>query len=151
MHGFCDISKAFNRVWYDGLIHKINNYGLRYNLCDWLKSYLHNRKQRIVINNKHSSFLPVKAGVPQGSVLGPLLFLLYINDICDNLRSSTRLFADDSSIIATYPDIPTLVNVNVNADLVNLSKWSSDCLVTFNPNKMFFYKQTIYSPPKHNI
>ena len=65
-------------------------------------------KQRIVLNNKHSSFLPAKAVVQQGSVLGPLLFLLYINDICDNLRSSTRLFADDSSIIVTSPDIPTL-------------------------------------------
>ena len=146
---FFDISKAFDRVWYDGLIHKINNYGFRYNLCDWLKSYLHNRKQRIVINNKHSSFLPVKAGVPQGSVLGPLLFLLYINDICDNLRSSTRLFADDSSIIATSPDIPTLEE-NVNADLVNLSKWASDWLVTFNPNKtevMFFTNRPFIRHP----
>ena len=76
---FCDISKAFDWVWCDGLIHKINNCGFRYNLSDWLKSYLHNRKQLIVLNNKHSSLLPVKAGVPQGSVLGPLLFVFIYN------------------------------------------------------------------------
>ena len=142
----CDISKAFDRVWFDGLIHKCKGYGFKNNISDWLHSYLHDRKQRFVLNNTNSAFLPVKAGVPQGSVLGPLLFLLYINDISDNLCSVTRLFADDSSIFATSSDIQTIEN-NIYSDLAKLSKWARDWLITFNPNKtevMFFLKQTLH-------
>ena len=64
--GFNQVIQQAIRVWNDGLIHKINNYGFRYNLSDWFKSYLYNRKQRIILNNKHSSFFSVKAWVPQG-------------------------------------------------------------------------------------
>ena len=71
---FCDISKAFDRVWFDGLIHKCKGYGFRNNISDWLHSHLHDRKQRVVLNNTNSAFLPVKANVPQGPVLGLLLF-----------------------------------------------------------------------------
>ena len=146
---FCDISKAFDRVWFDGLIHKCKGYGFKNNISDWLHSYLHGRKQRVVLNNTDSAFLPVKAGVPQGSVLGPLLFLLYINDISDNLCSATRLFADDSSIFATSSDIQTIEN-NINSDLTKLSKWARDWLITFNPNKtevMFFSNRPFMNYP----
>ena len=132
---FCDISKAFDRVWFDGLIHKCKGYGFKNNISDRLHSYLHGRKQRIVLNNTDSAFLPVKAGVPQGSVLGPLLFLLYINDISDNLCSATRLFADDSSIFATSSDIQTIEN-NINSDLTKLSKWARDWLITLIQTKL---------------
>ena len=64
----CDISKAFDGVWFDGLIHKYKGYGFKNKNSDWLHSYLHDRKQRVVLSNTNSAFLPVKAGVPQGSL-----------------------------------------------------------------------------------
>ena len=96
-----------------------------------------------------SSYLPVLSGVPQGSVLGPLLFLIYINDISDKLKCTTRLFADDSSLIASSTDI-NIVERDVNTDLENLSKWASDWAVTFNPQKtevMLFTNRSLTNYP----
>ena len=131
---FCDISKAFDRVWHKGLLLKLTSYGFKNNFLKWLESYLTNRQQRVVLNSSKSAFLPIKSGVPQGSVLGPLLFLLYINDIADNLSSLTRLFADDSSISSSSHNLSVIEN-ELNSDLTKLSKWAKDWLVTFNPNK----------------
>ena len=78
---FCDISKAFDRVWHKGLLFKLKENGIGDSLLLWLNSYLENRKQKVVIQASESNFLPLKAGVPQGSVLGLLLFLIYVNDI----------------------------------------------------------------------
>ena len=94
---FCDFSKAFDKVWHRGLLHKLKAYGITGNLCNWFESYLHGRQQRVVVKNCTSSLCNVSAGVPQGSVLGPLLFIIYINDIADKLISVSRLFADDTS------------------------------------------------------
>jgi hypothetical protein len=94
---FCDFSKAFDKVWHKGLLHKIKPHGVDSNLLSWFSSYLQDRQQRVVINNSSSSLCNVSAGVPQGSVLVPLLFILYINDIAENLISLSRLFADDTS------------------------------------------------------
>ena len=78
---FCDISKAFDRVWHKCLIYKLKRAGINGLLLDWLSDYLTNRKQRVVILGGRSDWQFIRAGVPQGSILGPLLFLLYINDI----------------------------------------------------------------------
>ena len=90
---FCDFSKAFEKVCHKGLIHKIKSYGVDSNLLNWFSSYLQDRQQRVLINKSSSSLCNVSAGVPQGSVLGPLLFIMYT----EKLISLTRLFADDTS------------------------------------------------------
>ena len=83
---FCDISKAFDRVWHKGLLFKLKEHGTGDNLLTWLTSYLYNRKQKVVIHASESSLLPLKAGVPQGSVLRPLLFIIYVNNITQSLQ-----------------------------------------------------------------
>ena len=94
---FCDFSKAFDKVWHRGLLHKMKAYGITGNLINWFKSYLKSRRQKVVIKNNSSAYCEISAGVPQGSVLGPLLFIIYINDIADKLISLSRLLADDTS------------------------------------------------------
>ena len=82
---FCDISRAFDRVWHEGLIYKLYEIGVRGELLEWFKNYLFNRKQKVVISGQTSEILDVKAGVPQGSILGPVLFLIYINPFTDSV------------------------------------------------------------------
>ena len=95
---FCDISKAFDRVWHAVLIHKLKSAGISGNLLSWFTNYLTGRKQRVVMSGVQSAWNFISAWVPQGSILGPLLFLLFINDIVLNIGSSTRLYADDTSL-----------------------------------------------------
>ena len=94
---FLDISKAFDKVWHEGIIFKLKCNCISGNLLNFFENYLTNRYQRVILNGKESNWKSLKAGVPQGSVLGSLLFLLYINDVTDNISSNMRLFADDSS------------------------------------------------------
>ena len=95
---FLDISKAFDKVWHKGLIFKLASNGIEGNILNLLKNFLSDRYQRTVLNGTTSDWLPLNCGVPQGSVLGPLLFLVYINDLTDNISSTMKLFADDSSL-----------------------------------------------------
>ncbi len=102
---FCDISKAFDRVWHAGLLLKLEQNGIEGALLDWIQNYLSSRSQKVFVGQSYSDTKLIKAGVPQGSVLGPLLFLIYVNDIADKLLSTTRLFADDSSLAVSSSDI----------------------------------------------
>ena len=105
----CDISKAFDKVWHRGLLFKLRQNGIKGNLLSWISNYLSSRKQSVQINSATSSSLSVNAGVPQGSVLGPLLFLVYVNDIGENLLSLVRLFADDSSLFFSGTNLRDIV------------------------------------------
>ena len=104
---FLDISKAFDRVWHAGLLYKLERNGISGSLLNWIRNYLSNRQQRVVINGQSSEWGTINAGVPQGSVLGPLLFLIFINDIVDIVRSNIKLFADDASLFLSV-DNPNL-------------------------------------------
>ena len=114
---FLDISKAFDKVWHEGLILKLNQYGISENLLCLIKCFLKNGKQRVVLNGQTSSWTNVLAGVLQGSILGPLLFLININDLSDDLSSNPKLFADDTSLFSVVHDRNTSAN-ELNDDLV---------------------------------
>ena len=146
---FCDISKAFDRVWHKGPLFKLEEHGIGDNLLTWLTSYLNNRKQKVVIQASESSLLPLKAGVPQGSVLGPLLFIIYVNDITQSLLSLTRLYADDSSLFCSATSLQDIEGI-LNHDLTIVSKWAKQWLVDCNPNKteavIFSTKRVLVEP-----
>ena len=89
-------------MWHSGLIHKLRNVGIVGTLLNWFTDYLSNRKQRVVLPGAPSDWTQIYAGVPQGSVLGSLLFLIYINDIVENINACIRLFADDTSLSVSH-------------------------------------------------
>jgi len=113
---FCDISKAFDRVRHKGLLFKLKQLGITGRLHHGISEYLKNRHQRVTIGQSCSSYRPVSAGVLQWSVRGPLLFLVYVNDITETRLSITRLFADDTSRALTSSDINDLQGI-LNHDL----------------------------------
>ena len=103
-----DISKAFGKVWHDGLTYKFKQSGIQDKLLFLLMNFLKNRQERVVLNGQLSSWTKVNAGVPQG-ILGPLLFLIYINDLPNGLKSNPKLFADNTSLFSTVQDITKLL------------------------------------------
>jgi hypothetical protein len=103
---FLDISKAFDQVWHTGLIYKLKKTGISGKLLKWTKNYLSNRKQKVIINGISSKWEYLKGGVPQGSVLGPLFFLVYINDLVNVIEfASVRMFADDTCLLRSDNDL----------------------------------------------
>ncbi len=134
---FLDISKAFDRVWHKGLMVKLRNNGIKGNLLKWFQSYLTGRTQQVVINGCTSDPLPVTSGVPQGSVLGPILFLLFIDDLTDDLICNNNLFADDASLAERVNNLEESAT-RVNNDLRTIQMWADKWLVSFNHLKTVF-------------
>lgn len=132
---FCDISKAFDKVWHKGLIYKLQKYGIRGEILGWIENYITDRTQKVVIEGYSSGIETTNAGVPQGSVLGPFLFLIYINDIVENICNQIRLFADDTSLFVVVDDNDNNSAKSLTADLEKIKQWSNQWLVDFNPNK----------------
>ena len=131
---FCDVSKAFDRVSHKGLIFKLKQLGIDGSILKWVSNYLDNRQQRVVIKSCKSNFRNTNAGVPQRSVLAPLLFLICINDIAESLLSITRLFADDSSLLYSASNIHDTEWI-IYHDLQILVAWAKRWLINFNPAK----------------
>ena len=95
---YLDYSKAFDSVPHLRLISKLQAYGIRGYLLKWIKNFLIGRQQKVILNGSSSKWIEVTSGVPQGSVLGPLLFILYVNDITNGVQSTIEMFADDSKL-----------------------------------------------------
>ena len=122
---FCDIRKAFDRVWHAGLIHKLKAAGVQGELLKRFTNYLAERKQHVILRGVASNWTYILAGVPQGSILGPILVLIYINDIVAEIGSSIRLFADDTSLYITVEN-PITSAVCLNSDLSKISIWANN-------------------------
>ena len=144
-----DFSKAFDSVSHKRLFIKLAHYGIKGKLLTWLKNFLTDRTQETVVDGEFSNPCKVTSGVPQGSVVGPLLFLLFINDLPEGLTSKVRLFADDCALYLqlTSEDSPP----KLQSDLDRLSAWSSTWKLKFNPSKCRVLHVTKKrSPYKHS-
>ena len=146
---FCDISKAFDKVWFDGLLFKLEKNGIKGNLLSWFQNYLMDRYQQVVIRGEQSEWGLVNAGVPQGSVLGPLLFIVYINDLAEAVNCKIKMFADDTSLYIDGDNPEASADV-LDSNLENVKKWAEKWLVDFNPGKtksMTISNKTTVHPP----
>ena len=109
---FLDISKAFDKVWHEGIIFKLQQNGISDDLLNILSDFLRKRKQRVTLNGQTASWTNVNAGIRQGSILGSLLPLIYINDLADGLSSKPKLLVDDTSLFSDVHDINTAIELN---------------------------------------
>ena len=157
---YCDFMKAFDKVPHKRLIYKTNKYGISGNVLGWISSFLNDRTQCVNINNVTSESAPVTSGIPQGSVLGPLLFVMYINDLPEvvDSKSFVFLFADDTKV---FREINSEQDVNtLQKDIDNLLNWSNKWLLKFHPDKCVYMEvghgnetkeQHKYSMGGHNL
>jgi len=133
---FLDISKAFDRVWHRGLIFKLKCIGIKGPLLSWFEDYLSSRQQKVVFCGQESTVLGTNAGVPQRSILGPLLFQIFINDIENHIRSDMFIFADDTTLANVYNN-PLDAESCLNSKLELISTWAKKWMVIFNEKKLF--------------
>ena len=131
---FFDISKASDKVWHKGLIFKLKRAGIHGKLVAWFSDYLCNRCQRVVLQGCQSNTKHLNAGVPQGSVLGPLLFLVYFNNIVENIESGINLFANDTSLSLVVRN-PSDAGMTLQDDINKINNWEESWLVKLNPAK----------------
>ena len=134
---FLDLAKAFDSVSHEILLHKLQCYGIRSKVLPLFKSYLSCRSQYVKVNNVKSSLLGIEFGVPQGSILGPLLFSIFINDLPDATNFYVKLFADDTFLCAQNNNFVTLEN-EVNIELEKVFIWLASNKLTLNYDKSKF-------------
>ena len=140
---FLDLSKAFDKVWYDG-------YGGIYGrLLKLFENYLHKRKQRVVLNDFSSDYSLIESGVPQASVLGPLLFLICINDLERNIKSNINFFADGTMLFSIVKD-PIISANDLNQDLDKICQWAHQWKMEFNPDPTKQATEMLFSCKKNS-
>ena len=127
---FLDIYNAFDKVWHEGTIFKLQQKGVLDDLVNILSDFLRNRKQSVTLNGQSSSWVNVNEGVPLGSILGLLLFLIYVNDLPDGLSSNAKLFTDDTSLFSVLHGMNTSA-IELNSDLKK-NQWAFQWKITFN-------------------
>ena len=142
-----DFAKAFDKAPHRRLLYKLDYYGIRGSTHKWITSWLSGRFQKVVLDGQASDPVPVLSGVPQGSVLGPVLFLIFINDLPENIRSSVRLFADDCVL---YRNIESPTDCQIlQDDLNSLAQWEADWQMKFHVAKCDSMRVTRHPPDKH--
>ena len=147
---YFDLQKAFDCISHDILLTKLENYGIRGPMHDWLKNYLHNRKQYTIVNNVSSNIASIKYGVPQGSVLGPLLFLIYVNDISTVIPdNSLKLFADDTNLFLFGKNLSELEQ-RANCCLEKMDIWFKSNKLSLNVDKTCYTLFTGRAPECNN-
>ena len=140
-----DFAKAFDKVPHERLCQKLFHYGVRGPLLEWIKNFLIGRSQSVLLEGHKSLSMPVLSGVPQGTVLGPLLFLCYINDLPNSVTSKIRLYADDVLLFSTVDTLEDCSQLQL--DLGNLGTWAKIWQMEFNPDKC----QHLQITNKHNF
>ena len=144
---FLDMSEAFDRVWHEGLLLKLKCLGLSGKYYGLINSFLRSRHQRVVLSGQSSKW-SIKAGVPQGSIFGPLFFLLYINDLLSRFLSNSKLFAEGTSIFSLVKDHLNCSN-KPNEDFSKISQWAYQWKMSFNPDVPKQVQEVIFSRKKN--
>ena len=139
-----DLSKAFDRLWHDGLMYKLKTLGICGNYYGLIHSFLGDTHQRVALNGQSSKWSHIKAGVTQGSILEPLLFLVYINDLPEGLTTSAKLFADDTSRFSVVHD-SAASTAFLNDDLLKISRWAYQWKMIFNPDASKQAQEIVFS------
>ena len=137
-------------MWHDRLVFKLQENGISGKLLPLLIFLKKSRKQRVVYNGQQSSWRDVNARVPQGSILGSLLFLVYINDLSNSLKSNPKLFADDTSLFSVIHDVNSS-QIDLNEDLDKINNWAYQWKMSFNPDPSKKAQEVIFSREVNNV
>ena len=134
---YIDFGKAFDKVPHKCLIYKLKHYGIHIKIINWIETFLTSRNQYVKINGVCPNYKPVLSGIPQGSVLGPVLFLIFINDLANKINIPTFLFADDAKLF-------TKINSSYDACILNnfcqeITQWSDQWLMKVNKTKCTYF------------
>ena len=148
---FLDQSKAFDRIHHESLTYKMRRMGIEGTLLNLLNNYLCNRQSRVVMDGSKSKWYHLTAGVPQGSILGPLLFLIYTNDLVDNLECDIHLYADDAVLMTHYKENKEESFQKMNRDLQRLNEWATKWFMSFNPTKTKYMVVTATETPNPDL
>ena len=144
---YLDFSKAFDTVPHRRLLGKLESYGIKGDLFNWIKSFLQNRTQQVVVNGSTSGIAPVISGIPQGTVLGPVLFVIYINDLLDEISSDGLMFADDTKVFRQIDSREDALKLQ--DDLWKLQEWTDKWLLRFNAEKCHVLTMGKFEDIKH--
>ena len=147
---FLDVSKALDKVWHDGIIYRVTQNGISGDLLNLKEDFLKERKQRVLLNGQDSTWENINAGVPQGSILSPLLFLIYIKDLAEDHTTNAKLLGDDTSLFPIVHASQTSAN-DVNKDLSIINNWKMNFNLdpTKEAREVIFSRKAkeIYHPP----